>query len=94
MKLLFTFIVLISTVLIFTGCAEEETAEAGNACSSHIEYIIDELGEAEEINKYDSGDYHSHSYWYWSIGFSRTFTWGGPVEGCEISDYTFSPISS
>jgi hypothetical protein len=45
------------------------------------------------VNKYDSGDYHSWTYWYWCDGISYTFTWSKhDCDSCEVSTYTFSPI--
>ena len=63
-----------------------------NVCSSAIDSLIVERGQPEELNKYDSGNYHSHSYWYWTKGYQKEFTWGGYVNGCEVSTYTFDPI--
>ena len=62
-----------------------------NSCDDEREDLVKSAGNPEELDRYDNGDYHSWTYWYWSSGFARTFTWGGPVNGCEISDYTFSP---
>jgi len=62
-------------------------------CSSAITDLIKSKGSPEEIKKYDTSDnYHSHDYWYWSKGFSKTFKWGNLFDGCETSTYTFTPI--
>jgi len=82
-------LILITILLFITGCEESSSSN----CNKQIKSLTDQRGSPEEVQKYDSGDYHSHSYWYWSKGFSRTFTWGDVVEGCEISDYSFTPIN-
>jgi hypothetical protein len=61
-------------------------------CSDEIADLESQYGVAEEVDRYDSSDYHSHTYWYWSRGYSKTFTWGSIVGACEISTYTFAPI--
>ncbi len=61
-------------------------------CSHEIGSLVNERGEAEEINAYDSDNYHSHSYWYWSQGYEKSFKWGEYSDGCETSEYTFEPI--
>jgi hypothetical protein len=83
-------IALLAASFTLGGCSKEDRGEA--SCNKQINSLVNNSGAAEEINRYDSGDYHSHTYWYWSRGFSRTFTWGENVVNCEISDYTFSPI--
>jgi hypothetical protein len=62
------------------------------SCDDQRDDLAREKGNPEEIRRFDSGDYHSWTYWYWSRGFSRTFTWGGAAGSCKTSDYTFSPI--
>jgi len=57
-----------------------------------MDSCIESHGNPEDINKYDSEGYHSWTFWYWCQGFSRTFTLGKNVYGCETSTYTFSPI--
>jgi hypothetical protein len=82
-KILYTSILL--GLLILTGCSQN--------CDKEMKKIKDKYGEAEEITTYDSGDYHSVSWWYWSLGIEYTFVWGKNVDGCEKSKYTFDPIS-
>jgi hypothetical protein len=53
---------------------------------------MQEQDTPEEIDPYDSSDYHSHTWWYWSRGWSITFTWGTYVAWCDISTYSFEPI--
>lgn len=80
----FTFLFLLS------GCGEDDSG--GSDCSDAINNMIKQNGNPEEVQKYDSGDYHSWTYWYWCRGWSATFTWGSLVGKCETSTYTFSPI--
>lgn len=62
-----------------------------NNCDKEGSNTRSAYGEPQEIDKYDSGDYHSHTWWYWSRGFSRNFTWSNDIS-CRTSDYTFAPI--
>lgn len=61
-------------------------------CSPEIAQVVGERGDPEEIRRYDTHNYHSHTYWYWQQGISVTFKWGSIVDGCEVSTYTFEPI--
>ena len=61
------------------------------SCPDMMATTISTYGNPEEIYKYDSGNYHSWTYWYWTKGFSRTFTWSNNIT-CETSDYSFSPV--
>ncbi len=80
---------LVSLSFIY-GCSAEDVG-AGN-CEGQISNLINQMGQPKEINKYDSSNYHSHTYWYWCRGFARDFTWGDNVYNCEVNDYAFSPI--
>jgi hypothetical protein len=61
-------------------------------CDKQMANIRSQFGAPEEINRYDSGDYHSVDFWYWSKGKQFGFTWSGDRK-CEQSTYTFSPIT-
>ncbi|MEA1920908.1 MAG: hypothetical protein U9N52_13790 [Campylobacterota bacterium] len=61
-------------------------------CTDAMNALIAEKGQPEEINTYDSGNYHSHDYWYWSKGYQKGFNWGEFFDGCETNVYTFEPI--
>lgn len=74
--------------LAVAGCGADSF---GGDCEKEGRATRERYGEPEEIRKYDSGDYHSHTWWYWSRGFSRNFTWSKDIS-CEQSDYTFTPI--
>jgi hypothetical protein len=62
-------------------------------CKNEMQEKKDQYGEPEETSKYDSDGYHSEDWWYWSKGVQFTFTWGTDVEGCDVSKYTFDPIT-
>lgn len=81
----------LAAILVLTGCSDEDFGNGD--CTEEMVAMESNMEERpEEWNKYDSGGYHSWTAWYWSRGFSRTFTWGTNVYNCEVSDYTFSPI--
>ena len=84
--------ILMALSMTFIACADDGLFGECN-CDDEMEEVIADHGDPEEINKYDSEDYHSWTFWYWCKGFSVTFTWGTYVdECCEVSTYTFSPI--
>lgn len=74
------------------GCAEKPEPEIDADCSVSMSNTRTAYGEPEEWTSYDADGYHSRSWWYWSIGFERSFAWGSDVEGCNWSDYNFTPI--
>lgn len=84
-------LVAVLTTVFLAACGSEVFDDD---CSHEMDDLREERGEPEEIQRFDSGDYHSHTWWYWRRGFSRNFTWGGPVDDCETSDYTFTPIGA
>ena len=84
------FIFLMITIFSFSAC---ELFEEKN-CDSQMEEVRQSRGNPEEVFTYDSSDYHSVDWWYWSQGICYTFTWGSIVGDCEISTYTFTPITS
>lgn len=72
--------------LIALNCAQN--------CDDEMDDIKSKKGTPEEVNTYSTSDYKSETWWYWSKGISYTFTWGSSVGKCEVSTYTFSPISA
>ena len=63
-------------------------------CDDKMDDTIKDAGRnPEEIDKFDSDDYHNWTFWYWKNGFSRSFEWGKNVDGCKTSDYRFAPIN-
>jgi hypothetical protein len=63
-----------------------------HSCWEAMQEERTDIGPQEEVDRYDSSDYHSHTWWYWSRGWSLTFTWGSFAYGCDISTYSFEPI--
>jgi hypothetical protein len=62
-------------------------------CDDEKKDVRSQWGPPEEINTYDTSDYHSEDWWYWTKGFEYTFKWGRHVEhACETSRYNFTPI--
>lgn len=62
-------------------------------CDKEMAKVKAQRGEPEEVNRYDTSDYHSVDWWYWSKGICYTFKWGSTTDGCEVSTYTFTPIA-
>ncbi|MCE2594426.1 hypothetical protein K6Y31_06325 [Motilimonas cestriensis] len=68
-------------------------------CTAEINNKIAEIGDPETIDKYDSGNYHSHSYKWFNGDYTLDFTWGDIVQGCEIKtfwypdDFNWTPTS-
>lgn len=58
-------------------------------CSAEIANAINENGDPETIDKYDSGNYHSHSYNWYNGDYTLDFTWGEIVQGCEIRTFWY-----
>lgn len=79
-------IVLLGLIFI-GGCSDED-------CSEQMADIKAKYGTAEEVTTYDSKDYHNVDWWYWSKGFQYSFTWGSNIDGCDMSKYTFEPITA
>ena len=82
--------------LNIAGCREDDYYyhhhDDYNYCGDEMRDRERISGEPEEINIYDSDDYHSRTYWYYCDGFSETFTWRENVNGCEIHTNNFEPI--
>jgi hypothetical protein len=70
------------------GCGSEQLSVD---CSQQMEDLRDELGQPQEVEGLDAGPYHRYTYWYWTLGFARTFTWDGGYNSCETVDQTFPP---
>ena len=82
--------------LSIAGCRDDDYYhyhdDDYNYCSDEMRDRERISGEAEEINRYDSDDYHSRTYWYYCDGFAETFTWRENVNGCETHTNDFEPI--
>ena len=90
-------LILLLALFILPGCGGGSTGGGWNCnnCDDEINDTIAKNGMPEEINRYDSGDYHSHKFWYWCRGWEITFTWGKDTgKCCDWSTYTFSPIGT
>jgi len=81
-----TLIVIILLSLVLISCTKQN-------CDKKMDEIRSRYGEPEETTTYHSGDYHSESWWYWTKGKNFDFAWGQYVDGCEFSEYTFTPIT-
>ena len=75
-------------LLFLVGCYDDSCV----MCQDEIDMTVANRGDPEEIEKFDSGNYHSWTFWYWSQGYSITFTFSDDSCDCETSTYTFSPI--
>jgi hypothetical protein len=65
-------------------------------CGDEMAYFLTMYGEAEEIHRYDDGDYHMRVWWYWSLGFKLVFEWYrhwtiDEGECCKVSIYNIEP---
>lgn len=56
---------------------------------------LDQYGPPEDLYEYESPDYHSIDWWWWSRGFEVTFLWTtyDDVRGWVVdSTYSFPPF--
>lgn len=81
-------IIYATSALVLSACGGGIFDES---CDSQRDDLVKKRGAPDKIDKFDSDDYHSWSYWYWKSGFERTFTWGGAAGSCSTSDYSFTP---
>jgi hypothetical protein len=86
-----TTILAVLCAAILGGCGGGGSSWFSNNCDDKMDDLKKARGNPEEINRYDSGDYHSVKWWYWTKGFERTFTWSNDIS-CQTSDYTFTAI--
>lgn len=86
------FFILIAILLLGCGTDDTETGYSIENCNTQIDQMLAREGSSEDVNTYDSPDYHSHDFWYWCKGTQHSFTWGNNVDGCEVSKHTFSPV--
>ncbi|MBT3202596.1 MAG: hypothetical protein HN350_22070 [Phycisphaerales bacterium] len=59
--------------------------------------FLDQYGQPEEVSEYNSANYHSIDWWWWSRGFEVTFLCTAPsaalVQDWAVdSTYSFSPV--
>ena len=84
-------LILFMAVFLLLGCGDGfDEIFTDSDCNDEIQECVEIYGNPEEVYSYDSGSYHSLSYWYWAQGIEKTFTWGQGY--CEVSTFTFTPI--
>jgi len=76
-------------LLALCGCGDSSTVTY--TCSDEIAAFEAEMGPAEEVTSYDDDAFHSRTYWYYRIGFARSFAWGNSV-ACTTGDSVFPPV--
>ena len=84
LMILWGVVIAIVLMILLSGCSFN--------CDSQMNSARSKYGTPEEINRYDSGGgYHSVSYWWWSKGIKKGFTWSDDSD-CKVSTFTFDPI--
>ena len=95
-KVIILIIGLVAILLLsLAGCREDyyhHHDDDHNYCSDEMSDRERISGDPDEINRYDSDEYHSRTYWYYCDGFAETFTWTENVNGCEMHTNDFEPI--
>lgn len=81
-------LIILLAVAMLTGCGSDRIAVD---CRYEIEDLENELGPPQEIERFESGRYYRYTWWYWRLGFARTFTWDGGYNSCETTDQNFPP---
>ena len=81
-------IALLLLAATLAGCGREKLS--GN-CAHQMDVFRDLHGEPQEVERFESGNFHRHTWWYWRLGLARTFTWDGAPGSCEMTDRTFPP---
>ena len=76
---------------LLMGCASDPD-ETVNDCAAEMEATVAEHGAAEETVTLSLGaDTHVQQWWYYSLGFARTFAWGDDLPACAVDGQTFEP---
>ena len=85
-------------VLALWGCYDFMGVTSSSAPATFDEVsqpYLDQYGQPEDVYKYDSGDYHTVDWWWWSQGFMVGFA-NTPYDGIDgwavDNTYTFPPI--
>jgi hypothetical protein len=81
--------IILLTALMLAGCGSGGLVTVD--CSQEIEDLEDELGAPDEIQTFQVGRYYRYTWWYYRLGFARTFTWDGGYNSCETTDQNFPP---
>jgi hypothetical protein len=88
----FTFIAIAFISILLNGCEDATVGISFCSCRNSIDDVRALYGDPDEIEKYDSDNYHCHTYWYWCKGLSIVFIWGDGITGCcRKSTNTFEP---
>ena len=81
--------IILLTALMLAGCGSDRLVSVD--CGQEIEDLEDELGQPDEIETFTAGRYNRYTWWYYRLGFARTFTWDGGYNSCETTDQNFPP---
>ncbi len=88
---LLCMLLMLCVALLGTGCDGGGSGDCD--CDDQIERMIEASGPPEEIERMERDDFASATYWYWCLGFARTFNWGDQFDVCcAQSTLTFTPI--
>ena len=83
----------IGLVILLIGC--DNLITSYTTLNEAAQSYVDELGPPEEIKTFDSGDYHTVDYWWWTKGVCHSFI-DSPYDNYNgwrwESTYTFDPI--
>ena len=87
---------MVITALLMAGCRDDyyhhHDDDYYSQCRDEMRDRERSSGDPDEINRYDSYDYHTRTYWYYCDGFAETFTWRENERGCETHINDFEPI--
>lgn len=88
------YILLVSLVVILSGCVTSQEAAAKYSLSAVAAKYIQEYGPAEEQNEYRTSEYHSVTMWWYSTGHQVVFVELHPGMGYwrAASFYNFDPM--
>ncbi len=95
---------IVLTVIVLAllgGCYDFMPTESTTTAAASITFeevsqpYLNQYGQPEDIYTYDSGDYHTVDWWWWSRGFMVGFA-NTPYDGVDgwgvDNTYTFPPI--
>ena len=81
-------IALLLLAATLAGCGSQKLS--GN-CGEQMNDFREQYGDPQEVERFESGSFARHTWWYWRLGLARTFTWDGAPGSCEMTDQTFPP---
>ena len=104
-KVISCLFIFVSLIFYFSGCnistEEDEKTTPAPTPDPYITFeevsqpYLDKYGTQEDFYTYDSEDYHTVDWWWWSKGFEVTFSdtpYNDTKGWCVDSEYTFPPI--